>query len=152
MAYVPVPKDLTEVKTKVLFNLTKRQLVCFSGGALVGVPLFFLLKGPANFSAGAASFCMVLVMLPFFLMAVYERNGLPLEKIVRNIARVLFLRPKQRPYQTNNFYAVLARQSKLDKEVRRIVVKKAKTGHRAVIIPRREAADRNRRRKGTANR
>ena len=152
MAYVPVPKDLTAVKTKVLFNLTKRQLVCFSGGALVGVPLFFLLKGPAGFSAGAASLCMVLVMLPFFLMAVYEKNGLPMEKIVRNIARVLFLRPKQRPYQTNNFYAVLARQSKLDKEVHRIVGKKAKTGHRAVIVPRREASDRSRRRKGTADR
>jgi len=29
MAYVNVPKDLTKVKTKVLFNLTKRQLICF---------------------------------------------------------------------------------------------------------------------------
>ncbi len=47
MAYVPVPKDLTKVKTKVAFNLTKRQLVCFGGGALIGVPLFFLLRGPA---------------------------------------------------------------------------------------------------------
>ena len=35
MAYVPVPKDLTKVKTKVAFNLTKRQLVCFTGGALI---------------------------------------------------------------------------------------------------------------------
>ena len=34
MPYVPVPKDLTKVKTKVVFNLTKRQLVCFGGGAL----------------------------------------------------------------------------------------------------------------------
>ena len=33
MAYVTVPKDLTHVKSKVLFGLTKRQLVCF-GGAL----------------------------------------------------------------------------------------------------------------------
>ena len=44
MAYVPVPKDLTKVKTKVMFNLTRRQLVCFTAGALVGVPLFFLLR------------------------------------------------------------------------------------------------------------
>ena len=48
MAYVPVPKDLTKVKTKVAFNLTKRQLVCFGCGALIGVPLFFLLRGPAG--------------------------------------------------------------------------------------------------------
>ena len=44
MAYVPVPKDLTRVKTKFLFNLTKRQVICFGMGALVGVPLFFLTK------------------------------------------------------------------------------------------------------------
>ena len=30
MPYVPVPKDLTKVKTKLAFNLTKRQLICFS--------------------------------------------------------------------------------------------------------------------------
>ena len=121
MAYVPVPKDLTAVKTKVLLNLTKRQLICFGGGALIGIPLFFLLKGPANLSASGASLCMVLVMLPFFLMAVYEKNGLPMEKIVRNIVRVLFLRPRQRPYQTNNYYAALTRQFQLDKEVSDIV-------------------------------
>ena len=32
MAYVPVPKDLSKIKTKLAFNLTKRQLVCFSSG------------------------------------------------------------------------------------------------------------------------
>lgn len=26
MAYVPVPKDLSKIKTKVAFNLTKRQI------------------------------------------------------------------------------------------------------------------------------
>ena len=48
MAYVPVPKDLTKVKTKVMFNLTRRQLVCFTAGALVGVPLFLWLREPAG--------------------------------------------------------------------------------------------------------
>ncbi len=121
MAYVPVPKDLTAVKTKVMFNLTKRQIICFGGGALLGVPLFFLLKGPAGVSASGASICMVILMLPFFLLGVYEKNGLPLEKIIRNIVRVLFRRPKQRPYQPNNFYAAVMRQYQLEKEVRQIV-------------------------------
>ena len=35
MAYVTVPKDLTHVKSKVLFGLTKRQLVCFGGALFV---------------------------------------------------------------------------------------------------------------------
>lgn len=61
MPYIPVPKDLTRVKTKFLFNLTKRQLVCFGGGALVGIPLFFLLKGPLGNSS--AAICMIVVMM-----------------------------------------------------------------------------------------
>lgn len=64
---------------------------------------------------------MIVVMLPFFLLAMYEKNGQPLEKIIRNIVQVCFLRPKVRPYETNNFYAVLERQANLDKEVHAIV-------------------------------
>ncbi len=125
MAYVPVPKDLTNVKTKFLFNLTKRQLICFGGGALVGVPLFFLLKEPIGTST--AALIMVFVMLPFFLLAMFERNGQPLEKLAKNMANVLFLRPKQRQYKTNNFYDCLARQNQLDKEVYRVIHGKTKT-------------------------
>lgn len=55
------------------------------------------------------------------LSCAYEKNGQHLEVIIRNMVRVLFLRPKERPYRTNNFYAVLARQNQLDKEVYRIV-------------------------------
>ena len=121
MAYVPVPKDLSTVKTKVMFNLTKRQLICFGSGAAVAVPLFFLCK--TFMSTTVAAILMILTLLPFMLMAMYEKNGQPLEKIVRNIVQVSFLRPKQRPYRTNNFYAVLERQEKLDKEVYRIVRK-----------------------------
>lgn len=121
MAYVPVPKDLNAVKTKVMFNLTKRQILCFGGGALIGVPLFFLLKG--HIGSSAAALCMMLVMLPSFLLAMYEKNGQPPEKLIRNIVQVCFLRPKQRPYRTNNFYDLLNRQDILDKEVYAIVHK-----------------------------
>ncbi len=69
---------------------------------------------------------MVLAMLPMFLLAMYEKNGQPLEVIIRQFVEVKFLRPKERPYQTNNFYAALARQERLDKEVRAIVKGKRK--------------------------
>ena len=123
MAYVPVPKDMNAVKTKVMFNLTKRQLICFGSGALVGLPVFFLLKNCMSISG--AVICMILVMLPFFLLAMYEKNGQPLEKIVGNFLKVCFLRPKQRPYMTNNFYDLLKRQENLDKEVYAIVHKQS---------------------------
>lgn len=122
MAYVPVPTDLTKVKTKVAFNLTKRQLICFGVGALIGIPLFFLLRAPVGNSA--AAMFMMLVMLPFFILAMYEKHGLPLEKIVSSIIKTAVIRPKRRPYRTNNFYAVLERQEKLDREVHDIVYRK----------------------------
>lgn len=47
-AYISIPRDLTRVKTKVFFGLTKRQLVCFGAAALIGVPAFFLMKRSGN--------------------------------------------------------------------------------------------------------
>lgn len=119
MPYVTIPKDLTKVKTKVLFNLTKRQLICFGAGLLIGLPLYFATKAPLGDST--AALLMILIMLPAFLLALYEKNGQHLETVLRNMIQVLFLRPKKRPYRTNNFYAALERQNNLDKEVYRIV-------------------------------
>lgn len=138
MAYVTVPKDLTKVKTKVALNLTKRQLVCFSMAAAVGVPLFFLLKG--SVPQTAATFIMVLVMLPFFLFAMYEKHGQPLETVLGNIIRVFFLTPKERPYRTENYYAVLEKQRKLKKEVTAIAKKKLSKTDRRNSVQRRKSS------------
>ncbi len=128
MAYVTVPKDLTKVRSKVLFGLTKRQLICFGAAVLIGVPLFFLLRDSVNSST--ATLCMILVMLPFFLLAMYERHGQPLEVVVGQIIQTVFVRPKERPYMTNNFYSAVDRQIQVEKEVRRIVRKKKATAGR----------------------
>ena len=119
MAYVSVPKDLSTVKTKVVFNLTKRQLICFSAALAVGLPLFFLTKDSVGTSG--STLMMIFTMLPLFMFAIYEKHGQPLEVILKHYIEVRFLTPKQRPYKTDNFYALLMRQDKLDKEVKNIV-------------------------------
>ena len=75
-AYISVPRDLTKVKSKVAFNLTKRQLVCFGTAALIGVPLFFVLRDSGGNTA--ATLGMMAVMLPAFFLGMYEKNGQPL--------------------------------------------------------------------------
>ena len=127
MAYVTLPKDLTTVKSIAMFGRTKRQLICFGAAALIGVPLFFLLK--SAISSSAATLCMIVVMLPFFLLAMYERHGQPLDVIAGQIVQAMFIRPQERPYQTNNFYAAIQRQNQVEKEVRKIV-QKSKTAER----------------------
>ena len=111
MAYVTVPKDLTRVKSKVVLGLTKRQLICFGGALLVGVPLFLLIRGRVPTSA--AALIMVFAMLPGFLLALYERHGQPLEVVVWQIIQCSFIQPKERPYQTNNAYSALVRQHQM---------------------------------------
>lgn len=127
IAYVTIPKDLTKVKSKVLFGLTHRQLICFGAAVLVGVPLFFLLRNTVDSST--ATLCMILVMLPFFLFAMYERHGQPLEVVIEQMVQALFVRPKERPYQTNNFYAAIERQISVEKEVRTVVQKTKTAGN-----------------------
>ena len=106
MAYVPVPKDLSKIKTKLAFNLTKRQLICFSAAASVGLPTYLLTRGALGNSA--AMLLMIGLMLQFFFFAMYEKDGLPLEKVLKNIIRTCFLYPRVRPYKTENFYALLS--------------------------------------------
>lgn len=118
-SYISVPRDLTKVKSKVMFNLTKRQIVCFGIAALLGVPSFFLLKNLGNTSMAAMG--MMVVMMPLFFLAMYERNGQPLEVYLEHFILANFERPKVRPYQTNNYYAALMRQAQAKKEVEAIV-------------------------------
>jgi hypothetical protein len=118
-ASASIPKDLTRVKTKFVLGLTKRQVVCFGSAAVLGLPLFFLLR--SYIPTSAAAFLMILVMVPWILFAMYERCGLPLEQFLRQVIAARFTRPRIRTYQTNNLYAACRRQSRLLKEVRNIV-------------------------------
>lgn len=127
-AYIPVPRDLTRVKSKVFFNLTKRQLICFGMAALIGVPFFFLLKSYGNVSLAALG--MIIIMLPLFFLAMYEKDGQPLEIIASHFIQAKFVRPKIRPYQTDNYYDVLLRQYQLEREVEQIVFQKENKGKR----------------------
>ena len=109
MAYVTIPKDLSRVQSKVLFGLTKRQVICFGAAAVIGVPLFFLTKEALGTTT--AALCMILVMLPFFLFAMYQRNGQPLEVFLGHLIQNKFLRPKTRIFATHQLYSSLVRQT-----------------------------------------
>lgn len=104
MAFVSVPKDLTKVKNKIAFNLTKRQILCLVIAAAVGLPFYFLTRnhiGTTNAATG-----MVILMIPAFLFAMYEKDGLPLERILLNVINVKLRRPKIRKYEVENLYEI----------------------------------------------
>ena len=106
MAHVNITKDLTEVKSKVVFGLTQRQLIFFALAALVAVA----------------------TALPFFFFALYEKNGQTPEKMLKNYFRVRFLTQQARPYRTENRFAALERQAYFDEEVKQLVSITEKAG------------------------
>ena len=111
MAFVPVPRDLTKIKSKVALNLTFRQLVCFGTAVAIGIPTYFMAREAVGNST--AVLVMIGVMLPAFFIAMYERDGQPAEKILRNIIRARFFYPAKRPYKTENFYHYIEQEVQL---------------------------------------
>ena len=110
MAFVNVPKDLSKVKTKVALNLTKRQLICFGIAAVIGIPAYIFSRGAIGNST--AALLMIAIMLPFFFFAMYEKDGLPAEIVLRNILRVKLVWQGKRPYKTENLYELMGKEAK----------------------------------------
>ena len=120
---VAVPKDLSGIKTKVAMNLTKRQLVCFGSAGAVGIPFYIFTKGVIGTQASAL--IMVALMLPFFFLAMYEKDGFPAEKILYFMLRQKILTPGIRPYKSENLYRQLEEKERMKKEVRYLEEKAA---------------------------
>ena len=120
---VAVPKNLSGIKTKVAMNLTKRQLVCFGSAGAVGIPFYIFTKGVIGTQASAL--IMVALMLPFFFLAMYEKDGFPAEKILYFMLRQKILTPGIRPYKSENLYRQLEENERMKKEVRYLEEKAA---------------------------
>ena len=121
MAYVPVPKDLSKVKNKVFLGLTARQIICFLLAGVVGIPFYFLTKGAIG--TDIAAMIMVVLMLPFFFLGLYEKDGLSAEKILINYIQTKYRNPEVRFYKTENIYQYLEEEGK-KKEVKPLEKKK----------------------------
>ena len=120
---VAVPKNLSGIKTKVAMNFTKRQLVCFGSAGAVGIPFYIFTKGVIGTQASAL--IMVALMLPFFFLAMYEKDGFPAEKILYFMLRQKILTPGIRPYKSENLYRQLEEKERMKKEVRYLEEKAA---------------------------
>jgi len=97
--YIPVPVENDTVKSKFLFGLALRQIICFGIGLGLGLTVYFLCKG--LFGDSIAGIFMMFIMLPAFFFAVYEQHGEPLEAIIRRIWKAQ-KKPQNRVYRTEN--------------------------------------------------
>lgn len=120
MPYVTMTKDFSEVKKPIVAGMTGRQIICFSAAIALGLPVYLMTKD--RIGTTYAALLMFAVMLPAFFAAQYTKDGLPFEKHLKYFIETKFIRNTERPYQTNNLYDLMMRQSELDREVERILL------------------------------
>lgn len=97
--YVKIPKDLNDIKEKFMFNLTKRQCLCFAIGIVLGFPTFFLTKDILDLSGAIVA--MGIVAAPAIICGIYKKNGVFFEDTVRYMVE-FFKKPRKRYYRTTN--------------------------------------------------
>ena len=110
--YVKIPKDLNDIKEKFIMGFTKRQVICFGIGLVIGLPVFFLTRTALGTSG--AIFAMGACAAPAILCGLFKKNGVFLEKQVKFIFEY-FTRPRKRYYKTTNIYECIERHIEYDK-------------------------------------
>lgn len=110
--YVRVPKDLNDIKEKFMFNLTKRQVVCFGIGIALGFPVFFLTKNSLGLSGAIVA--MGIVAAPAIICGLYKKNGIFFEQYFKYMAE-FFRRPRKRYYRTANIFRCIENQIEYDR-------------------------------------
>lgn len=110
--YVKIPKDLNDIKEKFIMGFTKRQVICFGIGLVIGLPVFFLTRTALGMSG--AIFAMGACAAPAILCGLFKKNGVFLEKQAKFIFEY-FTRPRKRYYKTTNIYECIERHIEYDK-------------------------------------
>ena len=136
MAYVQIPKDLSNVKTKVAFNLTKRQLIGFAVAGLIGIPTY--LKTRSALGNDLAVFLMLIITIPIFFVVFYEKDGLPCEKYLKyvyihekhqpkvRVSKDKFIEMRKEEQDINGKKSGSAKKSRKKKKTGRKTTKKGK--------------------------
>ena len=123
---INTPKDLNNVKTRMAFGLTKRQIICFAIGGCIGFPLYLVLRKvlPTDVSA----LVMMAVIFPVFFFAIYEKDGKTAEQVLFDIYNHRIRSKGIRRYRSQNIYEQLEEKENIRKEIRRLEAKKNKGG------------------------
>ena len=112
MFYSSINTDFAAYETKVAFGLTKRQIICFLAAAILGFPVYFFTKDLIG--TDLAGILMILIMVPFFLLAMYKKNGLNLETVIKNYIKEQYLKDKIRPVTKTPMIKEMENTSKKD--------------------------------------
>ncbi|EOO22697.1 PrgI family protein [Bacillus cereus] len=120
---VSIPKELKNIKSKLFFGLTKRQLIGFSVALALGLPVFFLLK---SFSLDAALYGLFFTASPVIFATIFTKDGMPAETWIKLYLEYKYLNPQKRYFKVSKRNIKVAKERNMVNE-KRSKVRKTKS-------------------------
>ena len=110
--------DLSKIKAKIVFGLTLRQIICFGLGLAISLPFFFLTRKVIGLEM--AAMLVMIIASPFFVLGIYEKNGIPIEWILFFFVRRVKLRSQIRERKIVTDTERKEREESLRKEIKEL--------------------------------
>ena len=107
---VSIPKELKNIKSKLFFGLTKRQLIGFGLALGIGLPVFLLLK---KYSLDIAMYGLFFAALPIIFCTIFVKDGMPAEAWIKLILEYKYLNPQKRYFKVSKRNRGLAEERKM---------------------------------------
>ena len=102
--YIKIPRDLNDLKEKVMLGLTKRQLICLGAAAVTAIPLYYYTY--KTMGTDEAVRVAGLAAAPAVFFRFYIKNGIPLEKMLKFFWEFM-KKPKKMTYRSVNIFTAI---------------------------------------------
>lgn len=99
--YASVPKDIVKIKEKLIFSLTKRQLIFVIIAGILLYSIFSRLKNILGIEI--AMYIAFSIIIPMLIIGFYEDDGVYFEEKIKNIT-YFYKNNKPKVYKSENFY------------------------------------------------
>lgn len=96
---VPVPTELKDIKSELIFGLTQRQLIGFGITTLITIPSFLALK---KIDVNIAMYGAFFIATPFIFMTMFSKDKMYAEKWFKNWLEQNVLFKEKRLYKITN--------------------------------------------------
>lgn len=104
MVEIRIPKEIRQFKEKLFFGLNLRQLICSIIAIAINVPLYWF--GKDYIGADTASWIVILIAIPIFMIGFFSYNGMTFEQFVKAMLQTELIYPQKRKYKTVNLFDV----------------------------------------------
>lgn len=110
MIEVKLPREIRDFKSKVIFNLTLRQIISLVLALAINIPSYIFLRG--KIGEDLAGWIILIISFPIFLVGFIKKDGMDYEKYFLIMIRFYFLTPRVRKYKTENAFTYLLNEQK----------------------------------------